>query len=85
MPIQGFLRPVVINIGHVFPHIDSVQEVTVPVFSCFSTNDLEEEDPGLTSFVLSYWVAGYFTSIVTVHVSVKNGFSWLIYLFCDSC
>ena len=35
----------------------SVQEVTVPVFSCFSTNDLEEEDPGLTSSVLSYWVA----------------------------
>ena len=63
----------------------SVQEVTVPVFSCFSTNDLEEEDPGLTSFVLSYWVAGFLSSFVTVHVSIKNGFSWLIYLFCDSC
>ena len=53
----------------------------MPVFSCFSTNDLEEEDPGLTSSALSYWVAGFLSSFVTVHVSIKNGFSWLIYLY----
>ena len=69
----------------IFKAAYSVQEVTVPMCSCFSTNDLEEEDPGLTSFVLSYWVAGFLSSFVTVHVSIKNGFSWLIYLFCDSC
>ena len=63
----------------------SVQEVPVPVFSCFSTNDLEEEEYDLTSSVLSYWVAGFLSSFVTVHVSIKNGFSWLLYLFCDSC
>ena len=53
----------------------------MPVFSCFSTNDLEEEDPDLTSSVLFYWVAGFLSSFVTVHVSIKNGFSWLIYLY----